>query len=56
MNRPTRVTRSSFSFAQIGDVTVYTNTGGPTIPSWDGYGDWNVPWSTWLAGGVLRTG
>ena len=44
-----------FSFAQIGDVTVYTKTGGPTMPSWDGYGDWNLPWSTWQAGGVLRT-
>jgi hypothetical protein len=23
------------------------------MPSWDGYGDWNVPWSVWQAGGVL---
>jgi lipoprotein-anchoring transpeptidase ErfK/SrfK len=44
-----------FSFAQVGDVTVYTHTGGPTMPSWDGYGDWNVPWSTWQAGGLLRS-
>jgi len=28
-------------------------TGGPTMPSWDGYGDWNVPWSAWQAGGIL---
>jgi lipoprotein-anchoring transpeptidase ErfK/SrfK len=45
-----------FSFAQVGDVTVYTNTGGPTMPSWDGYGDWNLPWNTWQTGGVLKTG
>jgi lipoprotein-anchoring transpeptidase ErfK/SrfK len=45
-----------YSFAQIGDVAIYTHTGGPTMPSWDGYGDWNVPWSTWQAGGLLRTG
>jgi lipoprotein-anchoring transpeptidase ErfK/SrfK len=45
-----------YSFAQIGDVAVYTHTGGPTMPSWDGYGDWNVPWRTWQAGGLLRTG
>lgn len=45
-----------FSFARIGDVAVYTNTGGPTMPSWDGYGDWNLPWSTWQAGGVVHTG
>jgi lipoprotein-anchoring transpeptidase ErfK/SrfK len=44
-----------FAFAQIGDVTVYTHTGGPTMPNWDGYGDWNLPWSTWQAGGALRT-
>ena len=44
-----------FTFAHVGDVTVYTNTGGPTMPSWDGYGDWNLPWSTWQAGGVLKT-
>jgi lipoprotein-anchoring transpeptidase ErfK/SrfK len=44
-----------FDFAQIGDVAVYTNTGGPTMPSWDGYGDWNLSWSTWQAGGLLPT-
>jgi lipoprotein-anchoring transpeptidase ErfK/SrfK len=44
-----------FAFAHIGDVAVYTNTGGPTMPNWDGYGDWNLSWSTWQAGGVLRT-
>jgi lipoprotein-anchoring transpeptidase ErfK/SrfK len=42
-----------FDFAQIGDVAVYTNTGGGTMPSWDGYGDWNLPWSTWQAGGLV---
>lgn len=45
--------RQYFQFAQIGDVFTYTNTGGPTMPSWDGYGDWNVPWSAWQAGGIL---
>jgi lipoprotein-anchoring transpeptidase ErfK/SrfK len=44
-----------FGFAHIGDVAVYTNTGGPTMPSWDGYGDWNLSWATWSAGGVLKT-
>jgi lipoprotein-anchoring transpeptidase ErfK/SrfK len=44
-----------FDFAQIGDVTVFTNTGGPTMPSWDGYGDWNVAWPTWRDGGALKT-
>ena len=44
-----------YSFAQIGDVTVYTHTGGPTMPSWDGYGDWNLSWTTWQSGGALKT-
>ncbi|MBO0868201.1 MAG: L,D-transpeptidase [Micromonosporaceae bacterium] len=44
-----------FAFANIGDVAVYTNTGGPTMPSWDGYGDWNLPWSTWQSGGQVHT-
>jgi lipoprotein-anchoring transpeptidase ErfK/SrfK len=44
-----------FAFAAIGDVTVFTNTGGPTMPSWDGYGDWNIAWNTWQSGGILKT-
>jgi lipoprotein-anchoring transpeptidase ErfK/SrfK len=44
-----------FGFAHIGDVAVYTNTGGPTMPSWDGYGDWNLSWSTWQSGGTVKT-
>lgn len=42
-----------FQFARIGDFVTYSNTGGPVMPSWDGYGDWNVPWSAWQAGGLL---
>jgi lipoprotein-anchoring transpeptidase ErfK/SrfK len=42
-----------FDFAQIGDVAVYANTGGSTMPEWDGYGDWNVDWSTWQGGGLV---
>ena len=42
-----------FDFAQIGDVAVYANTGGTTMPSWDGYGDWNLDWATWQAGGAV---
>jgi len=47
--------KSFYAFAQVGDVTVYTHTGGPTMPSWDGYGDWNLSWGTWQSGGALRT-
>jgi lipoprotein-anchoring transpeptidase ErfK/SrfK len=41
-----------YTFSQIGDVVNYSNTGGKRMPSWDGYGDWNLPWATWQAGGV----
>ena len=34
-----------------GDIVVITNSGGPALRSYDGFGDWNVPWSEWLAGG-----
>jgi lipoprotein-anchoring transpeptidase ErfK/SrfK len=42
-----------FGFSQIGDVVTYPNAIGPTMPVWDGYGDWNLAWSTWQAGGQL---
>ena len=44
-----------FDFVRVGDVTVYSNTGGKTMPSWDGYGDWNLSWSTWQSGGAVST-
>jgi lipoprotein-anchoring transpeptidase ErfK/SrfK len=44
-----------FNFAVIGDPATYSNTGGTVMPTWDGYGDWNVPWSRWQAGGSLAT-
>ncbi len=45
-----------WNYLQIGDPVSYTNTGGTAVtPSYDGYGDWNVTWTTWLAGGVLPT-
>lgn len=44
-----------WNFLQIGDVVLYANTGGFATPVYDGYGDWNVPWSNWQAGGALTT-
>jgi lipoprotein-anchoring transpeptidase ErfK/SrfK len=43
-----------YNFAQLGDVATYVNTGGGTMPSWDGYGDWNLPWTTWQGGGIVQ--
>lgn len=33
-----------------GDVVEITNAGGPELESWDGFGDWQVPWDEWVRG------
>lgn len=43
-----------YHFSRIGDVVIHTNTGGTMVPVWDGFGDWNLPWSTWQQGGLLK--
>jgi lipoprotein-anchoring transpeptidase ErfK/SrfK len=44
-----------YNFSQIGDVVTYLNTGtSKTVPSWDGYADWNVSWVDWQAGNLLK--
>jgi lipoprotein-anchoring transpeptidase ErfK/SrfK len=42
-----------YNFSLVGDVVNYVGTDGTKMPAWDGYGDWNVPWSQWLRGGLL---
>jgi hypothetical protein len=42
-----------YGFSQVGDVVEYNNTTGTKMPSWDGFGDWNVPWQQWSQGGLL---
>jgi lipoprotein-anchoring transpeptidase ErfK/SrfK len=44
-----------FGISRPGDVVTYTNTGGKTVGLTNGFGDWNVPWSTWQSGGILAT-
>jgi lipoprotein-anchoring transpeptidase ErfK/SrfK len=44
-----------YGFSQIGDVVKYPNAPGPQMRPDDGFGDWNVPWSVWQAGGALPT-
>jgi hypothetical protein len=39
------------SISNKGDVITVLNSGGPTLDSWDGLGDWQVPWDQWQAGG-----
>jgi lipoprotein-anchoring transpeptidase ErfK/SrfK len=42
-----------YYFSREGDVVTYPNAPGKLMPSWDGFGDWNVNWPTWQAGGAL---
>lgn len=34
----------------LGDVVEVTNSGGPPLPVWDTYGDWELTWEQWQAG------
>jgi len=36
--------------SQKGDVIVVKNSGGPKLESWDGLGDWQIPWPEWVKG------
>ena len=42
-----------YGFARLGDVVTFGATGGTTMPTDDGLGDWNVPWPVWQRGGTL---
>lgn len=42
-----------YSFSREGDVVTYPDAPGKLMPSWDGFGDWNVNWPIWQAGGAL---
>jgi lipoprotein-anchoring transpeptidase ErfK/SrfK len=44
-----------YGFSQLGDIVKYPNAPGPLMRPDDGFGDWNVPWSVWQAGGKLPT-
>jgi lipoprotein-anchoring transpeptidase ErfK/SrfK len=39
-----------FDNSKQGDVVIVKNSGGPPLESWDGFGDWQVPWSQWVQG------
>lgn len=39
------------SIAQKGDIVIVQNSGGPKLESWDGLGDWQIPWEEWRTGG-----
>ncbi len=39
-----------FDNVKKGDVVINSNTGGPNLKSWDGFGDWQIPWGQWVSG------
>lgn len=39
------------SISNKGDVIAVQNSGGPVLESWDGLGDWQIPWPEWSTGG-----
>ncbi|WP_233440122.1 L,D-transpeptidase [Lentzea atacamensis] len=39
-----------FDNSKQGDVVIVKNSGGPVLESWDGFGDWQVPWTQWVQG------
>ncbi|MER5264899.1 Ig-like domain-containing protein [Actinosynnema sp. NPDC002837] len=39
-----------FDNSKQGDVVIVTNSGGPVLESWDGFGDWQIPWDQWVKG------
>ena len=44
-----------YKFAVLGDVVTYANTQtSKVMPSWDGWGWWNVRWTDWTAGNLLK--
>jgi lipoprotein-anchoring transpeptidase ErfK/SrfK len=54
-NLTTADAKTLFNTLEVGDPVLYPNASGPVMPVSDGYGDWNVQWSTWLTGGLVPT-
>lgn len=54
-NLSTTDAKKLYDELEIGDVVTFPNANGPRMSLGAGYGDWNVPWSTWRAGGAVRT-
>lgn len=51
LNMTTENARWLQEISQKGDVFIVQNSGGPVLESWDGLGDWQIPWDQWVAGG-----
>ena len=51
VNLSTENAKWFFDTVKKGDVVFQTNTGGPDLQPYDGFGDWQIPWEQWLSGG-----
>jgi lipoprotein-anchoring transpeptidase ErfK/SrfK len=40
-----------FDHFDLGDVVEVADSGGPALPVWDQYGDWELSWQDWSSGG-----
>jgi lipoprotein-anchoring transpeptidase ErfK/SrfK len=49
------VAKQLYRYLHIGDVVLYPNASGRKMNLGEGYGDWNVDWTTWLTGGAIKT-
>lgn len=53
VNLPPKAAEWFYRTFGYGDVVDIRNTGA-TLRADDGFGDWNIPWTLWLAGSALR--
>jgi lipoprotein-anchoring transpeptidase ErfK/SrfK len=54
-NMTTADAQKLYGILIIGDVVLYPNANGGKMQLGQGYGDWNVPWTQWQTGGLVRT-
>ncbi|GAA2820807.1 L,D-transpeptidase [Saccharopolyspora taberi] len=50
INMSTENAKWVFDLLKKGDIVEITNSGGPSLRAWDGFGDWQIPWDQWKAG------
>ncbi|MBB5153170.1 L,D-transpeptidase [Saccharopolyspora phatthalungensis] len=50
INMSTADAKWIFNLVRKGDVVQITNSGGPNLRAWDGFGDWQIPWEQWVKG------
>lgn len=44
-----------YQLLRVGDVVRYPDASGPPVKPGDGFTDWDVPWTQWRTGGLVRT-